>query len=464
MKIKIYNTLSRKKEELKPLNPKKVTMFVCGPTVYDYTHIGHAKTYIQFDVIAKYLKYRKIPLFYLQNITDIDDKIIKKAEDRGQTSKELAEFFERAYYEDMKTLKVTSVDKYARATDYIDAIISQVKRLIEKKYAYETSDGIYYEIKKFKDYGKLSHQPLDKIIAGHRVIINEDKKNPEDFVLWKKQKPGEPAWESPWGPGRPGWHIEDTAITETEFGQQYDLHGGGLDLIFPHHEAEIAQIEAISGKKPFVKYWMHTGFVNIDKVKMSKSLKNFISIRDALKKWSPEAIRFFMISTHYRSPINFTEQSMNQAQENIDKITNFMEKLNFSMKGTNNESKKEFIQKIDDYKQKFIESMDDDFNTSAAMAEFMAIIKETHKYIDSGKYSRKNLEKVKTILEEIDNVFGIIPKIKVEIPKEVQTLTEQREQARKNKDWETADKLRVQINKKGYEIQDSEKGPILKKK
>ena len=293
--LKLYNTLTKKKEIFKPMKDKKVNLFICGLTVYDYVHIGHAKTYIQFDFLVKYLRWKGFKVFYLQNVTDIDDRIIKKANDTKQNWKSLALKFEKEYLEDTKNLDIDSINKYARATDFIPQIIDQVNRLVKKGYAYETEDGIYFEVKKFKEYGKLSGQDLNKIIAGSRIDINEKKKNSEDFVLWKKQKPNEPFWESPFGNGRPGWHIEDTAITEHFFGSQYDLHGGAIDLIFPHHECEIAQQEAASGKKPFVKYWVHTAFLNMGSEKMSKSLGNIIRIKDVLKKYDLKVIRYLFI-------------------------------------------------------------------------------------------------------------------------------------------------------------------------
>ncbi|MBU2442517.1 MAG: cysteine--tRNA ligase, partial [Nanoarchaeota archaeon] len=343
MALKVFNTLTRKIEKFVPLKGKKVKMFVCGPTIYDYSHVGHAKTYVQFDIIAKYLRYKGFDVFYLQNITDIDDKIIKRANENNETSKKLAARFEEEYYEDMKSLGVDSIDKYARATDYIPQIIKQIKTLLEKGYAYETKDGVYFEIDKFSEYGKLSHQPLDQIQAGARVTINEEKKNPADFSLWKKQKPGEPFWDSPWGKGRPGWHIEDTAITETEFGPNYDLHGGGIDLIFPHHESEIAQMEAISGNKPFVKYWLHTAFLNIRKEKMAKSLGNFLTIRDMLSKWDKKTFRFFFASTHYRTAIDFSDENIEQAKKGLDRINEFIRKV-LVANGKDNKKVKELIE------------------------------------------------------------------------------------------------------------------------
>ena len=352
--LKLYNTLTKKKEIFKPLKDKNVKMFVCGPTCYNFSHIGHAKTYIQFDVIAKYLRYRKYHLYYLQNITDIDDKIIQRAKELKKTSFELANEYEKSHYQDMKALKVDSVNKYARATDYINEIVYQVQRLINLGYAYKIKDGYYFDLSKFKDYGKLSGRTtLEAEDSVSRIDDNKDKRNKGDFCLWKFYKEGEPYWNSSLNAGRPGWHVEDTAITEKELGTQYDVHGGARDLIFPHHEAEIAQMESLT-KKPLVKYWMHTGFLNVKNEKMSKSLENFITIKDALKKHSPEILRMFFISAHYRSPINFNEKNLNQAKANLDKINNFL----INIKNSN--GKKDVSLLIKKLKKDFIMNMDDD--------------------------------------------------------------------------------------------------------
>lgn len=315
MAIKLYNTLTRKKEIFKPIKKGRVNFFVCGPTVYDYMHIGHAKTYIQFDIIVKYLRFIGYNVFYLQNITDLDDKIIKRAQEEKIDPLELARKFEKYYHEDEKDLNITAVTKYARATDYIKQIVKQTKTLVKKSYAYKISDGYYFNISKFADYGKLSNRTvLGAEDAISRIDESIEKKNKGDFCMWKFSKPDEPSWNTELGVGRPGWHIEDTAITESQFGPQYDIHGGARDLIFPHHEAEIAQMESASGKKPLVRYWLHTGFLNVDSQKMSKSLGNFVTIRDALKKYDYRVLRFFYIASNYRSPIDYNEKSLEGAK------------------------------------------------------------------------------------------------------------------------------------------------------
>src|SRR3989339_236164 len=365
MSLKLYNTLTRKKEIFKPIKNKKVNMFICGPTVYDYAHLGHAKTYIQFDIIVRYLRFKGYKVFYLQNITDIDEKIINKAQESGLDEdgwKKIIDESEKSYLEDMKALNVTSVNKYAKATDYISNIISQVKCLIDKGYAYKISDGWYFDLSKDKDYGKLAkRESLELNDAVSRIDENKEKKNKGDFCLWKFSKPGEPKWKADIGNGRPGWHIEDTAITEKEFGVQYDIHGGGIDLIFPHHEAEIAQMESISGKKPFVRYWMHTGFVKVNKDKMSKSLDNFLTIKDVLKNYNKEVIRFLFLSTHYRKPIDFNQDLLEQSKNTLQKLNEFMiclENYKSEVKDNNKIDKL-----IDKTKKNFEKEMNNDFDT-----------------------------------------------------------------------------------------------------
>jgi len=379
--LKFYNTLIRKKETFKGRKGKKVNLFVCGPTTYDFSHIGHARTYIVFDAFVKYLKQKGFNVFYLQNITDIDDKIIIRAKEKKTTPKKLALLFEKEYLKDMESLKVNSITKYARATNHIKEIISQVKRLLEKDFAYKIKDGVYYDISKFKNYGKLSRRTvLQAEDAVSRIDETKDKRNKGDFCLWKYAKSlssptarsmrkgaceYEPSWPSPWGPGRPGWHIEDTAITEKFFGPQYDIHGGARDLIFPHHEAEIAQMEAISGKSPMVKYWLHTGFLTVKGEKMAKSLGNFITIRDFLKNHSLRTLRLFVLKSHYRSPIDYNEKLISQTKKELERIDEFISKLkaqSAKLKTTTQSSK--LIKRT---KENFEKAMDDDFNTPKAI-------------------------------------------------------------------------------------------------
>src|SRR3989344_1538995 len=413
MALKVYNTLKREKEEFKPLKDKKINLFVCGPTVYDYSHIGHAKTYLQFDLIVKYLIYKKYKVFYLQNITDIDDKIIKRAKELNITFDKLAKEYEKYYYEDMNSLKVNSVDKYARATDYIKDIVSQVERLVKKGYAYKISDGYYFDLKKFSDYGKLSGRTtLGEEDAVSRIDENSEKKNKGDFCLWKFSKADEPSWDTKLGKGRPGWHIEDTAITEHFFGPQYDIHGGAKDLIFPHHEAEIAQMESISGKKPLVKYWLHTGFLNVQGSKMSKSLRNFITIREALKKYDYKVLRFFFFTNHYRKPIDFSDANLKQAKNSLERIKEFISRS----KGKKGNVNKELIEKA---RKSFFDALNDDFDTPKATSVLFDFIREANKN-DIGNNCYR-------LMKEIDAIFDLFDFTEERIPKEIKLLAEKRE-------------------------------------
>ncbi len=454
--LKLYSTLTRKVQPFKPLKKGKINIFVCGITSYDYAHTGHAKSYIQFDVIARYLRYRGHNVFYLQNVTDIDDKIIDRAKEKKQDPIELSRFYEKTYHEDMKQLNVTSVTTFARATDYIPQLISQIKRLQKNGFAYEIADGIYFEIEKFKEYGKLSKQPLEQLTK-HRIAADLNKRNPGDFVIWKKYKPGEPFWNSPWGKGRPGWHIEDTAITEHFFGPQYDIHGGGIDLIFPHHEAEIALMESLS-KKPLVNYWLHNGFLLINNEKMSKSLNNFITIREAIEKWGAMAVRYLFATSHYRSPINFTEESMKAAQSAVDSLKNTLRdtKLSEAKSGKINPK---FIKKLESFKSKFIKEMDDDLNTPRATA---ALFEIAHA-LNTANESKQTLKKAVGIFTEFVDVLGLVLEEKITIPRKVTELVKQREQARKDKDWGKADSIRAEITKLGYSVDDTARGPVVKK-
>lgn len=420
-----------------PRNKKNVQLFVCGPTVYDYSHIGHARTYVAFDVIARYLRYKGYEVFYLQNITDIDDKIINRAREEGVGWKELADTYTNAYLADVHALRITSVNNYAPATQYIGAILRQIRTLIEKGYAYELNDGIYYDVSRFTDYGKLSGRTVDE--AEDTVSRIDDvigKRNKADFCLWKFLKPLEPYWESEFGRGRPGWHIEDTAITETEFGAQYDLHGGAQDLIFPHHEAEIAQMEAVSGKKPMVKYWLHTGFLNVRGRKMSKSLGNFITIQDALKKWDVDTLRFMLLSTHYRSPINYSEAAMAQAEDSVRYIRDS------AKTGTKNVDVTAWI-------EKFVDAMDDDFNTPRVAALLLEMAKRIN----------KTAERLSPAIDEIGAVLGIDFRVKERpLPPDVMALIKEREELRKQKRWAEADRIREEVKKRGVLLNDTPEG------
>jgi cysteinyl-tRNA synthetase len=451
MALKIYNTLSRRKEEFRPMNEGKANMFVCGPTVYDYSHLGHAKSYTQFDFIARYIRKKGFQLFYLQNITDIDDKIIRRANEQGIAAKELAVKYEAAYKEDMAALHNDSVSEYARATDHIDSIVKQVKTLIDKGYAYRIKDGYYFDLKKFQDYGKLSGRTtLQEDDAVSRVDENPEKRNKGDFCLWKFWKEGEPSWDVEIGKGRPGWHIEDTAITESYFGTQYDLHGGGIDLIFPHHEAEIAQQEAASGKKPFVRYWMHTAFLNINAEKMSKSKGNFSTIREALKSYDYSVLRFFFISNHYRTAIDFSPQILEQAKSGLERLNEFIRKIDREKDDIENE------RLIRAFKEWFYAALEDDFDTPGAFAQLYDFIRELNAKGKTGKH-------VFELMKELNEIFDFLTLEAEAVPNEIMQLVQAREQARKDRDWKASDRIRDEIKSKGWVVEDTKDGWKVKK-
>jgi len=479
--LKIYNTISRKKEILRPRKANKVNIFVCGPTVYDFPHLGHARTYISFDAFVKYLRQKGFSVFYLQNITDIDDKIIARAKEKKTTPKKLAKLFEKEYMKDMKSLKVDSVTKYARATDHIKEIQSQVKRLLDKGYGYKIEDGIYYDISKFKDYGKLSGRTIIMAEdAVSRIDETKGKRNRGDFCLWKYAKslselPArstrkgtyeyEPFWPSPWGYGRPGWHIEDTAITEKYFGPQYDIHGGAKDLIFPHHEAEIAQIEAISGKKPMVKYWFHTGFLTVKGEKMSKSLGNFITVRDFLKENSPRLLRFLVIKNHYRSPLDYNEKLISQTKKEIGRIDEFVIKikdLRLKIKNPKKSFVNDLISKI---QKRFEEVMDNDFNTPKALASLFEFINRGNSLLDQNLIAQDDAKDILEFLRKIDGFLNFIfwKKPKEKIPENILKLVEKREKYRKQKNWKAADEVRESIKKLGWWVEDTKEGSKIKR-
>ncbi len=447
--IYLTNTLSRKKERLEPINSKKINLFVCGPTVYDYSHLGHAKTYTQFDFLVRFLRFVGFDVFYLQNITDIDDKILARAKESNIGWKELSQKFEKLYMEDMQRLNNTSVTEYARATDYIEQIVKQVKILIEKGYAYTTDDGIYFEISKFPDYGKLSGRTeLKQGDSVSRIDENKQKKGWNDFCLWKFSKPDEPSWKTEIGEGRPGWHIEDTAIAETFFGPQYEIHGGAVDLIIPHHEAEIAQMEASSGKKPFVRYWLHTAFLMVDGRKMSKSLGNFYTIDDIVKKgYDPLALRYLFLGAHYRDTINFTWDSLQAAQNALERLRSQVNSLKGETSRTVLSEEKE--EKIEGFRNEFIGALSDDLGTPKALAVLWKMLKSNIPSAD--KYD---------LAATFDEILGLklseITSSKLQIPNEIQELMQKREQLRKEGEFEEADKIRDRIISRGFNINDEQ--------
>jgi cysteinyl-tRNA synthetase len=463
--IKLYNTMTRRKEIFKPREGNKIKMFVCGPTVYDHSHIGHARTYISFDVIVRYLKYSGFTVFYLQNITDLDDKILKRAEELGSSPLELARRYEEKYLQDMKVLGVENVNFYARATEHIPEIINQIKILVEKGFAYETDKGVYFDESKFKDFGKLSNRNLEELNV-HRIGPDTSKRNPGDFALWKKRKIEsdelEMVWDSPWGTGRPGWHIEDTAITDTYFGPQYDIHGGGLDLIFPHHEAEIAQMEAASGKNPMVKYWMHTGFLNVKGEKMSKSLGNFITINDLLQEYSPDIFRFFVLSTHYRSPIDFSQEILQQSQQGLQRIYKLIETINELLDENTSismDNDQEYIYKLSEIRKEFFEAMDNDFNTPSAFSTIFDIIREVNRDINDSNISKNALTKLKALIIEFGIVLGFDFSLKNKNEPErqedlIELLKDVRNKLREKKEWDLSDEIRSKLKEMDIVLED----------
>jgi cysteinyl-tRNA synthetase len=451
MILKLYNTLTGKKELFKPIKDKHINLFVCGITPYDFSHIGHAKTYVQFDVIVKYLRYKGYKVTYLQNVTDMDDKIIQRAKEKKQKPLDLAKNFEKEYLEDMKGLGVDSVDKFARATGHINEILKQIETLMKKGFAYKIEDdGIYFNLKKFPEYGKLSgRKSAEAEDAVTRIDDSKKKINKGDFCLWKVSKKDEPSWKNPWfSSGRPGWHIEDTAITEKVFGPQYDIHGGARDLIFPHHEAEIAQMESSSGKKPLAKYWLHTGFLNVKGQKMAKSLGNFITVRGALKNHDAKVLRYFYLTAHYRSPIDFSEELLDQAKHALERLNDFTKKV----KNSKDKDNEKLIEKT---KKEFLKHMDDDFDTVKALATIFDFVKEINK--KGG--SKKSYE----LMLEFDKIFNILSVEDVKLSPEIKKLVAEREKARKEEDYGKADKIRQDLKKKGYILEDLKEGVRVKK-
>ncbi|MAF79638.1 cysteine--tRNA ligase [bacterium] len=473
----IFNTLSGKKELLKKPKNRPINLFVCGPTVYDLAHIGHARTQLAFDVIVKYLRAQGWKIFYLQNITDIDDKIIDRAKKEKKDPLKLAHEFEETYYRDMKALGINTVDTYARASKFIPEIVRQVQTLIKKEYAYEIpNQGYYFNIKKFKNYGELARRTITQAEDGvSRIDESIKKKNKGDFALWKfvnapkssnkyKLVKGEPAWKTTLGWGRPGWHIEDTAMTESFFGPQYDLHGGGLDLKFPHHEAEIAQQEAASGKKPFVKIWMHAGLIRIENKKMSKSLGNFITIESFLKKHDAELFRWIILMHHYRSPAHYSEKLVEQSKKAREGLDEFIQKLTLrkqSKKSAPHPKKQNIQKEIQSTKKSFEKAMEDDFNTREATAKIFEFLRNTNPRIWS--LTKKEVENTLNLLKETLGVLGIntIPSL---TPKNIQEMMKKRELSRAHKQFVQADTLRKKIEALGYIVEDTPLGPLARKK
>ena len=460
--MKLYNTLSRTKEEFEPLNDKIVNMYVCGPTVYNYIHIGNARAFIVFDTVRRYLEYKGYKVNYVQNFTDIDDKIIKRAQEENVTTKEVAEKYIEEYFIDADNLGIKRATVHPKATEHIEDIVKFIKILIDKGYAYVVNGNVYFETAKFKDYGKLSHKNIEELQAGARIEINEEKKNPLDFVLWKAQKPGEPAWDSPWGKGRPGWHIECSVMSTKYLGKTLDIHAGGPDLVFPHHENEIAQSEAAYGQ-PFSKYWMHIGYLNINNEKMSKSKGNFFTVREITEKYNPEVLRLFMLMAHYRSPINFSLDLMEQAKSAYERLLNAVANLKHLLTVCKdrelNEEEKRIKEKFEEYKKEFEDAMDDDFNTADAISVLFEMSKTANTNI-SGNSSKKLVEYILDIFLKLSEILGLSYRgVETELnDEEILALIEERQKARKEKNWKLADEIRDRLREKGIILEDTPEG------
>lgn len=438
-------------------------MYSCGPTVYNYFHIGNARPFIIFDTLRRYLEYKGYNVKFVQNFTDIDDKMIKRANEEGITVKELADKFINEYFVDAKGLGIKEATVHPRATENIDAIIEMIKKLEEKGFAYNVDGDVYFSARKFTEYGKLSHQSLEDLELGARIDVDERKKDPMDFALWKAQKPGEPAWDSPWGKGRPGWHIECSAMANKYLGETIDIHSGGQDLVFPHHENEIAQSEAANGK-PFARFWLHNGFINVDGEKMAKSKGNFFTVRDIAKTFDYEVIRFFMLSAHYRSPINFSAELLEQAKNGLERIYNCLDNLEYLKEHAQAEkitdSERELQNRLLGIKAKFIEAMDDDINTADAIAAIFDIVKEVNTNINATSNSSKEIIDFSlSLIKELGGVLGIAQKSRQKVlDKEIEELIERRQKARKEKDWKTADEIRDKLKEMGIILEDTPQG------
>lgn len=464
--MKIYNTMTKKKEEFVPITPGKVKMYVCGPTVYNFFHIGNARTFIIFDTVRRYFEYSGYKVEFVQNFTDIDDKMITKANENGITIKELGDKFIQEYYKDADGLNIERATVNPRATEYMDYIIDFVKDLIDKGYAYEVDGDVYYSTEKFEGYGKLSGQNLDELKTGARISVDERKKEPMDFAIWKSKKEGEPAWKSPWGEGRPGWHIECSCMAHHLLGDTIDIHAGGMDLVFPHHENEIAQSEGRTGK-PFANYWMHSAYLNVDNKKMSKSLNNFLTARDALKQFDPEVIRLLMLSAHYRTQLNYSIDLLESSKSALERLYNALDNLLSLKEATQieaiTEDEKQYASKLEQYKESYISKMDDDFNTADAISVIFDLVKDVNVNLNA-KSSKEILQKAIDLIRELGLPLGILQKTNSSsLEDEIEKLIEERQEARKNKNFKLADEIRDKLKDKGIVLLDTPQGVRWKK-
>ena len=459
----LYNDMNMRLEEFVPLEPGKVKMYACGPTVYNYIHVGNARPIIMFDVLRRYFEYKGYEVTFVQNFTDVDDKIINRANEEGIDSSAVAEKYIAEYWKDVTALGVRPATVHPKATENIGQIIKLVKTLIEKGYAYEINGDVYFRTLKFKDYGKLSHQPIEELRSGARVDVNDVKEDPLDFALWKAAKPGEPSWNSPWGKGRPGWHIECSAMSHRYLGKTMDIHRGGSDLIFPHHENEIAQSEAANGCR-FVNYWVHNGFINVDNKKMSKSLGNFFTVREAAEAYGYDCIRMFMLMSHYRSPLNYSGEILMQAKAALERLSTAKDNLDFFVRSGEDrplsENEAAFLKSLDVYRDRFCEAMDDDFNTANAISVIYELVREINAHVNPNAHpSRALAEGCLSIYTELSDVLGI-PFIerRDELTAEQQALFEARKAARKEKNWAESDRIRDELKAQGIIVEDTPQG------
>ncbi|MEJ8767337.1 cysteine--tRNA ligase [Oceanobacillus sp. HCA-5259] len=460
MSIKLFNTLTREKEDFKPIEPGKLKMYVCGPTVYNYIHIGNARPAIVFDTVRRYFEYKGYEVDYVLNFTDVDDKIIQAAEESGEDVRTLADRFIDAYLADVQALGVKKATHHPRVTETMDDIIAFIEGLVDKGYAYEVEGDVYFKPRSFEGYGKLSHQSIDELRVGARIQVGEKKEDPLDFALWKQAKDGEVAWDSPWGVGRPGWHIECSAMAKKYLGETIDIHAGGQDLTFPHHENEIAQSESMNDK-PFANYWMHNGYINIDNEKMSKSLGNFVLTKDLIKKHDPEALRFFMLSVHYRNPINFTEELLGSAKNSLERIKTAYHNLEHRKQTSMNlvDNQEEWLKKIKQFTLDFEKEMDDDFNTANAISVLFDLAKEANIYLDQEQTHTSVLEAFQETIVTLLGILGIDLEEEQELlDEEIETLIEERNEARKNKDYQRADEIRDLLKDRSIILEDTAQG------
>ncbi len=464
--MKIYNTMTRQKEELKPITNGIVNIYACGPTVYNYIHIGNARPICSFDVLRRYLTFRGYKVKYVQNFTDVDDKIIKKANEEGVSALEISEKYIAEYKKDAHGLNVMDADVHPKVTESMDIIIDIVKTLVDKGFAYESNGDVYFRTTKFKEYGKLSHMPIEDLQAGARIDISEHKENPLDFAVWKSAKPNEPYWDSPWGKGRPGWHIECSAMSRHYIGDTLDIHCGGQDLIFPHHENEIAQSECATGKT-LANYWMHNGYINVDNVKMSKSLGNFFTVRDVAEKYGYEIIRYMMVQAHYRSPINYCKDLLDACKSSLERLYNCRDTLDRAIANAKSGTVTPEAENIfKTRKEQFINAMEDDLNTADAISYIFELVRDLNTMSANAETSKEQLQKGAELFDTLTDILGIVynRKKQDEIPQEILDLAEQRKLARKDKNFALADELRNKISELGYVIEETRQGTKITKK